>query len=173
MNLFSRAATLVFLARLKPVLFDLVIPHIPQVTKPVHAIMLAGLIRSIAGRVKHIEVAAALNSAGENLFDASVGLLTYKDELWPDLHPKPWWAELEIEEQDHFALFTRQVSQLNPQPLPPGEQAYYGAILYALADATDISTVADTLKKTGSFLMKQYSYQYGDQQPESFSLAEA
>ena len=42
---------------------------------------------------------------------------------------------------------------LNPQPLPPHEHVYYGALLTMLADAVSVEKVGDALRNIGASLM--------------------
>jgi hypothetical protein len=157
MSLFSKTATLVFFARLDPRIHDALIPHTHFTEKGLH-LMASSIIKSIAQKITNVNTAEELNSAGKSLFKSGVESMDYEDDFWP-LHPKPWYRDELIQfgpsPEPWFLNFGGQEVMLNPQPLPPHEQSYYGALLTMLADAVSLENVSENLRNIGASLLKQ------------------
>jgi len=157
MSLFSKTATLVLLAHLDPRIHDALIPHTHFTEKSLH-IMASSIVKSIAQKITNADTAGELNSAGKNLFKSGVESMDYEDDFWP-IHPKPWYRDELIQfgpsPEPWFLNFGGEEVMLNPQPLPPHEQSYYGALITMLADAVSLENVSGNLRDIGASLMKQ------------------
>lgn len=160
MNLSSRTSFLVFLAHFNPELWEIIHPHEPLLTEGSRHVMASMVIKSIAKEVTDSNVAKELNSVGKSVFDSGVKSLSYDEYFEPwGPHPRPNYLEDLIKfgpsPEPWYWVFTREEVMLNPQPLPPHEQSYYGGLLFMLADAVSAENTAEVLRKIGTSLMKQ------------------
>ena len=122
MNLTSRTSLLLFLAHLDPRLFEVLKPHVPMLSAGARHVMAATIINDISKEIKDAGTSKELHRVGKHLFNAGKETLDYDDEIWDfgpfPTPPKPWYDLLGLEE-----------AGLNPQPLPPHEQPYYGGLM--------------------------------------------
>ena len=159
MNLTSRTSFLVFMAHLKPEMQDAINPYGPIISEGTRHVMASMIIKSVTKQIKDTNIAKELQWAGKSLFEAGAKSMSYDDDdFWP-LHPKPWYRDELIQfgtqAESWFLNFGRDEVMLNPQPLPPHEQNYYGALLTLLADAVSTEKIPEVLRNIGSSLMKQ------------------
>lgn len=149
MNLTSRTSLLLFLAHLDPRLYELLKPHVPILSTGARHVMAATIINDISKEVKDPGIAKELHHVGKHLFNAGKETLDYDDELcyWPKppIPPRPWHDLLGLEE-----------TELNPQPLPPQEQPYYGALLIILSNTLSLENMQESVRNIGESLMKKY-----------------
>jgi len=82
MSLFSKTATLAFLASLDPRIHDALIPHTHFTKENLH-VMASSVIKSIAQKVTNADTAKELNSAGKSLFKAGLESMDYDDNFFP------------------------------------------------------------------------------------------
>lgn len=144
MSLTSRTSMLVFLAQLRPEMFDAIIPNNPVISIGARHIMASMLIKSIAQELKDTGLSEELHRAGKILFDAGMKSISYNENIWfwgPQ--PDPWQQ-----------IFGKADTMLNPQPLPPHEQAYYGAHLILIANTISFDNIQDVVHTIGMSLMK-------------------
>ncbi|MFC0517773.1 hypothetical protein ACFFGT_26405 [Mucilaginibacter angelicae] len=151
MNLLSQTVELVFLAHLRPEAIDALKPHVPLISESSRNVFAASVVKAIAQKVKDPHVAKELNTSGKSLFKAGIQSFDYDDEFWP-LHPKPNYVPLP---GSLFFDMGGDEVMLNPQPLPPHEQSYYGALLTMLAETISVENTSETLHDIGMSLMKQ------------------
>jgi hypothetical protein len=160
MNLFSKTASLLLIASLDPRVQDALIPHTHFTEKSFH-MMASSVIKSIAQKVTDADTAGELNSAGKSLFQDGLESISYDDEFWPWPNPKPNYLGEIINfgpsPEPWLLSIGGEEVMLNPQPLPPHEQSYYGALLTMLADVVSLEDVSVNLRNIGASLMGQTS----------------
>lgn len=162
MNLFSKTAQLVFFARLKPEIYDSLIPHSAKISEGTRNVMASMIVKAITKEVTDSTIANKLESVGKSLFKAGAESMDYGDDNWcltPIPHhfgpsPEPWLAK-EIIVGQPIPWSWIEEAMLNPQPLPPHEQSYYGALITMLADAVSLDKLSENLRDIGASLMKQ------------------
>src|SRR6478752_4013859 len=119
MSLFSKTATLVFLARIHPEALDALKPNIPFISKNALNVLASAVIKSIAQKITDADTSKQLHNAGKSLFKAGINSMDYEDDFWP-LHPKPWYRDELIQfgpsPEPWFLNFGREEVMLNPQP---------------------------------------------------------
>jgi hypothetical protein len=149
MNLTSRTSLLLFLAHLDPRLYEPLKPHVPMLSEGARRVMAATVINDISSEVKDAGISKELHRVGEHLFNTGKETLEYDDDLcyWPKspIPPRPWHDLLGLEE-----------AGLNPQPLPPHEQPYYGALLVMLSATLSPGNMQESVRNIGESLMKKY-----------------
>ncbi|MEO6071358.1 MAG: hypothetical protein ABIN57_12745 [Chitinophagaceae bacterium] len=151
MNLSSKVAFLSYLARLNPRLWEIIHPHVAKISVGTRDVMAAMIVKAIVPGIKDARIAKELQSAGKKLFVSGSKAMSYDDDdwcpTWPHPHfepdPVPWLTVTSGFEE----VF------LNPQPLPPKEQAYYGALLSVLSEAVSIKEIGTVLQKSGAQLL--------------------
>ena len=143
MSLTSRTSLLLFLAQLQPGMSDAVIPDRPGISLAIRHMMAASILQSISPEVKDTGISKALNNAGRTLFDAAVRYMNYDKDAWyfETVPPGSWYPGIEE-------------TMLNPQPLPPREQSYYGVLLMLLSNAISMEHLKDILFSAGESLKK-------------------
>jgi hypothetical protein len=154
MNLTSKTSLLVLLASFDPRLWEIVHPNVPIISQGTRHIMASMVIKSISREIKDENVVKELQHTGKRLFNAGVQAMSYEDDNWCGISykhhfgpsPQPW-----------SFIFDGSEVMLNPQPLPPHEDAYYGAILTMLAKAVSHKEAAEVLHNIGSSLMNRSS----------------
>jgi hypothetical protein len=167
MSMLSTTVALAFLARIKPEIYDALIPHVPSITENSRNMMASAVLKSIAEKVEDADIAKELHQLGKSLFEDGIKEVSYDDSIYPWPYPKPHY----LDELFNFGLPVpwvfgpypepwilhsgKEKVMLNPQPLPPHEQSYYGALLTILADAISLVSVAETLRNIGYSLIKQ------------------
>lgn len=156
MSLLSQTKMLFFLSHLYPEAIDALKPHLPVITEKVRKIYASSIIKTIAKKINDKEVAKELHTTGKILFDAAVEELDYDDDIFPS-HPKPWYEGTIFfgPQPEPWVIADEDEEALNPQPLPPHEVKYYGAILSILADTISVEHVAIALRNIGSALIKK------------------
>jgi hypothetical protein len=170
MNLTSRTSFLVLMAHLKPEMNDAIIPYGPKISEGSRHVMASMVIKSITRQIKDPNIAKELQWVGSNLFEAGAKSMNYDDDDWcptiPRHHfetpdPVPWlWkirASFEPQPEPWRSILGEAEVMLNPQPLPPHELSYFGALLTLLADAVSLEKIPDVLRNIGASLMKQSS----------------
>ncbi|MDO6433467.1 hypothetical protein Q4E93_22835 [Flavitalea sp. BT771] len=149
MNLTSRTSLLVFLAHLDPRLYEPLKPHVPMLSAGARHVMAATVINDISKEVKDAGISKELLRVGKLLFNSGKETLEYEDELcyWPKppIPPIPWYELLGVEE-----------AGLSPQPLPPHEQPYYGALLVLLSHTLSPERMQESVRHIGESLIKKY-----------------
>jgi hypothetical protein len=167
MNLFSKTASLVLLARLKPEMYDALIPYSPKISEGTRNVMASMVAKAIAKEITDSAIENKLELAGKNLFRAGAESMDYEDDNWcltpaPPRRiphpfgpsPEPWLME-EIMFGNPVPWSLTEETMLNPQPMPPHEQTYYGALLTLLSDAVSVKDISENLRNIGDSLMKQ------------------
>jgi hypothetical protein len=151
MNLTSVTSFLAYAARLNPAIYDAIHPQGPVLSEGTRHVMAAMVIKSVAKQVSEPTVQQELQWLGKSLFDSGVSSMSFEFDDWCGTyvphrfgppHPQPG-----------FLNFGEEV-MLNPQPLPPHEDVYFGALLTVLADAVSLEKVQDALRNIGATLMK-------------------
>ncbi|AYB34354.1 hypothetical protein [Chryseolinea soli] len=167
MSLFQKTAALVFLARLRPGVHDALIPHSSKMSVGTRNVMASMIVKAITKEITDAVIDKQLKLAAKSLFKAGAESMDYEDDNWclTPIHPRipphpvgpqpePWFTDgirLGIPVPWAWA----DEAMLNPQPLPPHEHAYYGALLTLLADAVSVKDIAESLREIGHALMKQ------------------
>jgi hypothetical protein len=163
MNLLTQTSTLLFLAHLNPEAIDALTPHIPVVSENVRNLIASAVIKSIAQKVTDANASKALHAVGKSLFEAGLKAMDYDDDYWP-VHPKPYYHEelidFKIHSESSFSISVGEEVLLNPQPLPPHEQKYFGAILSVLSETLSLENEVKELRSISSYLMKQSKDNY-------------
>jgi hypothetical protein len=157
MNLTSRASFLAYLARYNPRLWELVHPHEPVLSVGTRHVIVSMAIKSIAKEIKDPNIAKELQRASKGLFDAGVQSMSYDDDDWCPVIPRHHFDANGPSSEPWLRIFGGGEVMLNPQPLPPKEHVYYGAILTTLADAVSLENFQDVLRNIGTSLMESYS----------------
>ena len=155
MNLSSKVSLLALLARRDPRIWEIIHPHVPMLSEGTRHVLASMVVKFVAKDLKDEGLAHELHGVGKQLFEQGVSAMSYEDDDWcgtpwphhrnPDHlgpQPEPW-----------SVLFGLDDVMLNPQPLPPKEKTYYGALLVALADTIKTSSAAETLRNLGSSMM--------------------
>jgi len=160
MSLTSKTSILVFLAHLRPEMIDAIIPHGPKISLAARHVMASMLIKSISQELKDPDLSGELHRAGKILFDAGMKSISYNEDVWYwGPQPEPWRQ-----------IFGQEETMLNPQPLPPHEQAYYGAHLIILANTIFFENVQEVLHTIGMALMKTSSEKTCQEDPAKMPL---
>ena len=159
MSLFSKTAALAFFARLHPEVYEILKPNVPLISESARNILGSAVIKSIAQKVTDEGIAEHLHSAGKTLFKAGIESMDYDDDFFPWPHPKPNYLDDVLNfvpsvEAWRFSVGGEEI-MLNPQPLPPHEQSYYGALLTILAEAVSVKDISENLRNIGNSIMKQ------------------
>lgn len=139
------------MARLNPKLWEIIHPHVPKVSIGTRDVMAAMVIKAIVPEINDVKIAKELQAMGKRLFTTGVKSMSYEDDDWCPTRPRPVpfpdpipWASL-------FGGFEEVL--LNPQPLPPRDQTYYGGLLIVLSEAVAQKEIAASLQKMGSALL--------------------
>ena len=149
MNLTSTTSFLAYAARLNPAIYDAIHPQGPVISEGTRHVMVSMVIKSIAKQVNNPTIEKELQWLGKSLFETGIQFMSFDYDDWCGTrvphhfgpHPQP-----------SFLNFGEEV-MLNPQPLPPHEHVYYGALLTMLADAVSVEKVGDALRNIGASLM--------------------
>ena len=150
MSLSSKTAFLSYLARLNPKLWEIIHPHVPKVSIGTRDVMAAMIIKAIVPCVKDPGKSRELENIGKRLFTVGVKGMSYEDDDWCPTRPRPKLGPDPIP-WSIFSEFDEVL--LNPQPLPPREQFYYGGILTLLSEAVSSKEISTALNKMGAALM--------------------
>ena len=152
MNLSSRTSLLVYLAHSNPRIWEIIHPHVPKVSEGTRNIMASMLIKSIAGNIKDAGISKKLNEIGKGLFNAGSKSMSYDDDDWCPTRPRPHFGP--GPSPDPWIMIFGEEVMLNPQPLPPHEKNYYGALVSQLAEAISVKDISSQLRNIGESLMK-------------------
>lgn len=158
MSLASKTSFLEFIARTNPKIYDVLYPHGPKISTGTRNLMASMLVKAIARELPDSKSVKELKRVGQTLFENGKKSMSYEDDdwcptwpktnipriFWPDPSPWPWLRGVDE-------------IMLNPQPLPPREPIYYGALITQLAEVVSIGNTAEILRIIGSSLMKQSS----------------
>lgn len=154
MSLSSKTAFLSYLARLNPKLWEIIHPHVPKVSVGTRDVMAAMIVKAIVPEVQDLRVARELQAVGKRLFTAGVKAMNYEDDDWCPTRPRP---VLPTDPIPWVSIFSGlEEVMLNPQPLPPREQTYYGGLLTVLAEAVSSKEISTSLRKAGEALMASH-----------------
>jgi hypothetical protein len=146
MDISSAIIWLAVFARKNPSIYDAIFPHGPRTSKGTQQVMISMIIKRVSRELKEADTATRLNEIGKNLYASAVNAMSFDDDDWlRGPQPDPWRS-----------IFGEEV-MLNPQPLPPRESPYYGALLTLLADAVDTDNISDQLREIGALLMSNAS----------------
>ena len=147
MNFTSRTSLLLFLAHLDPRLNEPLVPHLPILSAGARRLMAAAIIKTISKGVKDAAISKELHQIGKTLFERGKETSKYDDPYgsWPP-PPRPWHDLLGIDEEEG----------INPQPLPPHEQPYYGALLFLLSNTFSLENLQESVRNIGESLMKKH-----------------
>lgn len=153
-----------FLAQSHPYLWEILHPHVPKISEGTRQIMTSMVIKSISREIKDADIAEELRRVGESLFEAGAKSMNYDDDdwcgtMWPRHFkfrvpppPDPWYY-FGPSPEPWRQFFSFDSIMLNPQPLPPKDRNFYGAMLTALSQAVSIESAAEELRNIGSALM--------------------
>jgi hypothetical protein len=151
MSLSSKTAFLSYLARLNPRLWEIIHPHVPKVSIGTRDVMASMIIKAIVPEITDAKMAKELQAMGKRLFTSGTKSMSYDDDDWCPTRPRPIpypdpipWTSLFSGIEDVM---------LNPQPLPPREQTYYGGLLSVLAEAVSQKEIATSLQRIGTALL--------------------
>lgn len=151
MGLSSKTAFLSYLARLNPKLWEIIHPHVPKFSVGTRDVMAAMIIKANIPCVKDPAKSRELGSIGKRLFAVGVKGMSYDDDDWCPTRPRPQLGPEPIP-WSIFSEFDEVL--LNPQPLPPREQFYYGGLLTLLSETVSSKEIAASLNKMGAALME-------------------
>ena len=149
MNLTSITSFLEYAAKLNPAIYDAIHPQGPVLSEGTRNVMASMVVKSIAKNVKDLDAAKELQWIGKSLFETGAQSMSYEDDDWCGT---PYPHHFGPHYQSEFLNFGEEV-MLNPQPLPPHEHAYYGALLVMLADAVSMEKAKGILRNVGTSLM--------------------
>lgn len=154
MSLSSKTAFLSYLARLNPKLWDLIHPHVPKISVGTRDVMAAMIVKAIVPCVKDPTRSRELENVGKRLFGVGVKGMSYEDDDWCPTRPRPKLGPDPIP----WSIFSEfDDVLLNPQPLPPKEQFYYGGLLTVLSETVSSKEIAKSMNKIGEALMETTS----------------
>jgi maltose-binding protein MalE len=129
-------------AKIKPEMWDAVVPMGPKYSKGTLDVIAAQIIKTVAGLINSKPIRAELNDFGTKLFSSGLSAMSYDGDDWPcgnGLIPKP-----------HF-ITTGLLDAVNPQPQPPTSN-YYGSILSLVAETISNKEIAAGLAKLSARL---------------------
>jgi hypothetical protein len=149
MNLTSITSFLEYAARLNPAIYDAIHPQGPVLSEGTRNVMASMVIKSIAKKINDPNAATELQWVGRSLFETGTQSMSYEDDDWCGT---PYPHRFGPHYQSQFLNFGEEV-MLNPQPLPPHEQTYYGALLIMLADAVSAEKPKSILRNIGASIM--------------------
>ncbi len=151
MSLSSKTAFLSYLARLNPKLWEIIHPHVPKISIGTRDVMAAMIVKAIIPCVKNPRAARELDGVGKRLFTAGVKGMSYEDDEWCPTRPHPKLGPEPIP----WSIFSKfDEVLLNPQPLPPREQFYYGGLLTVLSETVSSKEIAKSLNRIANTLME-------------------
>jgi hypothetical protein len=151
MSLSSRVAFLSYLARLNPRLWEIIHPHVPKISVGTRDVMAAMIVKAIVPEITDTKIARELQGLGKKMFTAGTKAMSYEDDDWCPTWPRPKFGPDPI---PWLSIFSgMEEVMLNPQPLPPQEQTYYGGLLSVLAEAVSSKEIASALQKTAAALL--------------------
>jgi hypothetical protein len=149
MNLTSIASFLAYAARLNPAIYDALHPQGPVISEGTRHVMASMVIKSVAKQVNETTIKKELELLGKSLFDTGTQFMSFDNDDWCGTRLPHHFSP---HQQPSFLNFGEEV-MLNPQPLPPHEHVYYGALLTMLADAVSVEKVQHALRNIGASLM--------------------
>lgn len=149
MNLTSITSFLAYTARLNPAIYDAIHPQALVISEGTRHVMAAMVIKSISKQVKEPTIEKELQWMGKSLFDTGIQFMNFDDDDWCGTRVPHHFGS---DQQLSFLNFEEEV-MLNPQPLPPRVNVYYGALLTMLADAVSVEKIQDALRNVGASLM--------------------
>lgn len=153
MNLTSITSFLTYAARLNPAMYDAIYPQGPVLSEGTRNVMASMVIKYVAKRVNQESFQKELQSAGRHLFEAGTQSMSFDDDDWCGTYvPHHFGPHV----QPTFLNFGEE-EMLNPQPLPPHEHVYYGALLTMLADAVSVERVQGMLRNIGASMMNSFA----------------
>ena len=172
MNLTSTTSLLVFLARMKPELWEILFPHVPKVSEGTRDVMASMIIKNIANEIDDPNISERLHIIAKPLFESGKTSMTYEIDDWCPTRPKPQpgWPHHSLDiaseifgphpEPWRLSSLGEEV-MLNPQPLPPKAlKSQYGAILTLLAEAITLDNISQDLREMGRGLLEVQSESY-------------
>jgi hypothetical protein len=151
MSLSSKVALLSYLARLNPKLWEIVHPHVPKVSVCTREVMAAMIVKAIAPEITDAKISRELQAAGKRLFTSGSKAMNYDDDDWCPTGPHPVLGPDPVPWLSVYSGFEEFF--LNPQPLPPKEQTYFGALLSVLSEAVSSKEAATVLQKSANALL--------------------
>ena len=152
MSLSSKVAFLSYLARLNPRLWEIVHPHVPKVSVGTRDVMAAMVIKAIVPEINDVRIAKDLQGAGKRLFTTGAKGMSYEDDDWCPTRPHPHLGPDPVPWLSIYSGFDEVM--LNPQPLPPKEQTYYGGLLAILAESVSSKEIGAVLQKAAGALLE-------------------
>lgn len=153
MNLTSKAELLAMIARHNPVIWEILHPHVPNISEATRQVMAAMVIKTVARGVEDRKISASLQEIGKTLFTNGTNAMSYDDDDWCGT-PWPHHFPIPVPDPDPWLWILRSdIAALNPQPLPP-QQNYLGALLVTVADAVSDHGIAENLRGIGTSLLK-------------------
>jgi hypothetical protein len=109
------------------------------------------VIKAIVPEINDSKVSKELQAMGKRLFTAGTKSMSYDDDDWCPTRPRPIPFPDPV---PWLSLFSGiEDVMLNPQPLPPREQTYYGGLLTVLAEAVSQKEISTSLQKIGAALL--------------------
>ena len=152
MNARSTTRFLYLFARLKPEIWDAIIPHGPRVSIASREYLIAMAIKGFASELSHHMDVSKLAAVQKSLIKyASERIVAdYDDDNWCGTGRPPIPRR-----GPHLFEFLPDEVMLNPQPLPPKElQREIGGYLVMLAEATSLEAVTKELGSIGYELVR-------------------
>jgi hypothetical protein len=148
MNARSTSRFLYILAKLRPEMWDAIIPHGPKVSNASREYM-------IAMAIKGFESELDPRAHNGRLAELQKTLVTHASERFAaDYDDDNWCATGRPRPGPHPFGFLSDEIMLNPQPLPPKElQREIGGYLLMLSEATALNDVSKELESIGNALL--------------------
>ncbi|MGZ3764181.1 MAG: hypothetical protein ACXVA2_05935 [Mucilaginibacter sp.] len=139
LNLNNDALRLYLYARIKPEIWDAVVPMGPKYSEGTLNVVAAQVIKTISHHTREAGLKDELNEIGEKLFSSGSSQMSYSEDDW-----RCGNVPLPIPHFGFAGVFSiADEVELNPQPLPP---RYFGAILSLVAESVSDTRIAATLK---------------------------
>jgi hypothetical protein len=150
----SKIQFLIKYVNIPPEMWDFIIPHGPVMhSQAIKEYAMAGVVRDISKQIPDKELAERVKSAGGAMAKyASQNLLNGwedGDDICPPWFHFPIHFPRPFPEPDPYPWFINNLSELNPQPLPP---RHLSSALKVLAGLTSLQDVGEQLKDLGNKL---------------------
>ena len=128
------ALQLYIAAKIRPEMWDYIIPMAPKYSKGTRKMIAGQIVKSVTKFIKNDAVKNDLYIFGGSLYSSGTKTMSYDDDdICPRPRHFPWpWPH----NDDIF-------SELNPQPMPP---VYYAAVLRLVAQSLDEKDLSASLE---------------------------
>ena len=159
MSLSSNAFLIYLITKVKPEAWDAIIPHGPKISVGTRDVASSMIIKTVAKAIVDPKLSYELDKLGKSLFEQGTTTMSasYDYDDWcgtPYPHHWPLPFPFFEFEQTAFTSIADEV-MLNPQPLPPHDQRYFGGVLSLVALSVSSKEIGAQLNKISEQLLKE------------------